>query len=82
MSNTRIERDFLGERQIGDECYYGIQTLRAKDNFHITGIPISSEPAFIRAFGMVKKAAALANHARAVGQHLFARQLDQSHVQG
>jgi aspartate ammonia-lyase len=61
MSNSRIEQDFLGEREISDDCYYGIQTLRAEENFHITGVPISSEPLFIRAFGMVKKAAALAN---------------------
>ncbi|MBV8882503.1 MAG: aspartate ammonia-lyase [Chroococcidiopsidaceae cyanobacterium CP_BM_RX_35] len=61
MSNSRIERDFLGEREIGDDCYYGIQTLRAKENFHITGVPIASEPLFIKAFGMVKKAAALTN---------------------
>jgi len=61
MSNTRIERDFLGEREIRDDCYYGIQTLRAEENFHITGVSIASEPLFIKAFGMVKKAAALAN---------------------
>jgi aspartate ammonia-lyase len=61
MSNTRIERDFLGDREISDDCYYGIQTVRAEENFHITGVPISTQPSFIRAFGMVKKAAALAN---------------------
>jgi aspartate ammonia-lyase len=61
MPNARVEQDFLGEREIGDEYYYGIQTLRASENFHITGITISSEPRFIQAFGMVKKAAALAN---------------------
>jgi aspartate ammonia-lyase len=61
MSNTRIERDFLGEREISNHCYYGIQTLRAEENFHITGVSISSQPLFIKAFGMVKKAAALAN---------------------
>lgn len=60
MSNSRIERDFLGDREITDDCYYGIQTLRAEENFHITNVPISSEPLFIRAFGMVKKAAAFA----------------------
>jgi aspartate ammonia-lyase len=61
MSSTRVERDFLGEREISNDCYYGIQTLRAEENFHITGVPISSVPRFIQAFGMVKKAAALAN---------------------
>lgn len=61
MSNTRKEHDFLGEKEIPNDCYYGVQTLRAKENFDITGIPISKEPLFIKAFGYVKKAAALAN---------------------
>ena len=58
---NRIERDFLGEREIGPDVYYGIQTLRAIENFHITNIPISREPKMVRALGYVKKAAALAN---------------------
>nr|WP_294564337.1 aspartate ammonia-lyase [uncultured Rhodopila sp.] len=59
--NTRIERDFLGEREVPADAYYGVQTLRGRDNFHITGIPMSAEPCFVQAFGYVKKAAALAN---------------------
>ena len=35
----RIEKDFLGEKQIPDDAYYGVQTLRGKENFHITGMP-------------------------------------------
>ncbi|MCX2450329.1 aspartate ammonia-lyase [Pedobacter sp. PLR] len=61
MATFRIEHDFLGEKEISNDCYYGVQTMRAKENFDITGIPIGSEPLFIRAFGHVKKAAALAN---------------------
>lgn len=61
MSTFRKEHDFLGEKDIPNEVYYGIQTLRALENFHITGIPISKEPLFIKAFAYVKKAAALAN---------------------
>jgi aspartate ammonia-lyase len=57
----RVEKDFLGEKQIPDDAYYGVQTLRGKENFHITGIPMSLEPNFVKAFGYVKKAAALAN---------------------
>ena len=57
----RIERDFLGEKQLPEDAYYGVQTLRGKENFHITGIPMSLEPNFVKAFGYVKKAAALAN---------------------
>jgi aspartate ammonia-lyase len=57
----RIEKDFLGEREIPDNVYYGVQTLRGIENFKITGLPISLEPFFIQAFGYVKKAAAMAN---------------------
>jgi len=61
MAGTRIEKDFLGEKSIPADAYYGVQTLRGKENFHITGIPMSWEPNFVKAFGYVKKAAALAN---------------------
>lgn len=60
-SATRAEHDFLGELELGNQFYYGVQTARALDNFHITGIPMSAEPLLIRSFAMVKKAAALAN---------------------
>ncbi len=59
---TRLEHDFLGEREIENTKYYGVQTLRALENFSITGLTISREPLFIKAFAHVKKAAALANH--------------------
>ncbi|MEC1179266.1 aspartate ammonia-lyase [Metasolibacillus meyeri] len=55
----RIERDFLGERQLPNEAYYGIQTLRATENFPITGLSLHTS--LIRAMGIVKKAAALGN---------------------
>lgn len=57
----RIEHDFLGEKEIPSDAYYGIQTLRAIENFYITGIPVSCEPLLIKSFGYVKKAAAMAN---------------------
>ncbi|MCC6193681.1 MAG: aspartate ammonia-lyase, partial [Burkholderiales bacterium] len=57
----RIEKDFLGPKEIPEHAYYGVQTLRGKENFNITGIPMSAEPYFVKAFGYVKKAAALAN---------------------
>jgi aspartate ammonia-lyase len=57
----RIERDFLGEKELPDNAYYGVQTLRGSENFHITGLSMSTEPQFVRAFGYVKKAAAMAN---------------------
>jgi aspartate ammonia-lyase len=56
---TRREIDPLGERQIPQSAYYGIQTLRATENFPVSGI---KEPAvFIKAYVLIKKAAATAN---------------------
>ncbi|MDA3131097.1 aspartate ammonia-lyase [Aliibacillus thermotolerans] len=59
MTEFRIERDFLGEKEVPQEVYYGIQTIRAKENFPITGYP--PHPELIKAVGYVKKAAAMAN---------------------
>jgi aspartate ammonia-lyase len=58
---SRYEQDFLGQREIADDIYYGVQTIRGKENFHITGIPMNQEPYFVKALGYVKKAAAMAN---------------------
>jgi aspartate ammonia-lyase len=58
---TRREKDLLGERAVPDRHYYGIQTLRADENFPITGIPISQYPHLVNALAAVKEAAALAN---------------------
>jgi aspartate ammonia-lyase len=55
----RIEHDFLGDREVPADAYYGVQTLRGSENFPITGYRI--HPALIRAMAIVKKAAALAN---------------------
>jgi len=63
MGSTRTEHDLLGERQVPANQYYGIQTLRALENFHITGIPIAHYPQMVRALAFIKKAAALANSA-------------------
>ncbi len=60
---TRLEHDSLGERHVPSDAYYGVQTLRAAENFAISGIAISSFPTLLRALAMVKKAAALANAA-------------------
>jgi aspartate ammonia-lyase len=57
--SVRIERDLMGEKEIPAQAYYGIQTVRAKENFPITGYPPHAE--LIKAFGYVKKAAAKAN---------------------
>ncbi len=57
----RMEHDLLGERGVPSHVYYGVQTLRAIENFPITGVPISHYPNLIKGLAMVKKAAALAN---------------------
>ncbi len=57
----RIETDFLGDREIADDVYYGVQTLRGKENFIITGVGISAEPHLVVALAYVKKACAMAN---------------------
>jgi len=59
---TRLEHDLLGERDVPYEYYYGVQTLRALENFNITGIPLSHYPVLINSLAMVKMAAARANH--------------------
>ncbi len=55
----RKEHDFIGEIEIPDDAYYGVQTMRALENFHIT--ERRADPLFIKAMAMVKKASALAN---------------------
>ena len=59
--NTRLEHDLLGEREVPADTYYGVHTVRALENFPITGIPISRYPGLIDALAAIKQAAALAN---------------------
>ncbi|MDP8239868.1 MAG: aspartate ammonia-lyase [Candidatus Hatepunaea meridiana] len=59
---TRTEHDLLGYREVPFEYYYGVQTLRALENFNISGIALSHFPVLIEALAMVKMAAARANH--------------------
>ena len=61
ISNPRIEHDLLGEREVPGDAYYGIHTLRAIENFPITGQPISTLPELIVALACVKQAAAVTN---------------------
>ncbi|MBH8579066.1 aspartate ammonia-lyase [Bisbaumannia pacifica] len=58
---TREERDLLGSLEVPAEAYYGIQTLRAVNNFHLSGVPLSHYPKLVIALAMVKQAAAGAN---------------------
>ena len=62
MSNTRREHDLLGDRDIPSDVYWGVHTLRALENFPITGKTIGSYPELVRALALIKQAAAWANH--------------------
>lgn len=57
----RREHDLLGDRDIPADVYWGVHTLRASENFPITGTPISAYPHLINALAAVKEAAARAN---------------------
>jgi len=59
---TRKEHDLLGDREVPYEYYYGIQTLRALENFNISGVTLAMYPVLIEAMAMVKMAAAEANY--------------------
>jgi aspartate ammonia-lyase len=58
---TRLEHDLLGEREVPCDALYGIQTLRAVENFPISGVHLSHFPVLVRSLAMVKQAAARAN---------------------
>src|SRR4051812_14970251 len=58
---VRVEHDLLGDRSVPADAYYGVHTLRALENFPITGTPISIYPALVEALACVKQAAAIAN---------------------
>ena len=60
MTSIRSENS-LGSRKIPDTKYYGVQTLRAKENFKMTGISMKKRPKLIRALGAIKSAVAKAN---------------------
>ncbi len=61
QTQTRTEHDLLGERDVPRDAYYGVHTVRAVDNFPVTGTPIGRYPALIRALVAVKQAAAITN---------------------
>ncbi len=60
-AQTRSEHDLLGDRDVPRDALYGVQTLRALENFPITGIAIREFPQLVEALASVKEAAALAN---------------------
>lgn len=72
---TRTEKDFLGEKQVPAQAYYGIQTIRAVENFPITGVPVHRT--LVKALAEVKKAAARAN----MEAHLLNRRVGEAIIQ-
>ncbi|MDM1060987.1 aspartate ammonia-lyase [Empedobacter falsenii] len=62
MNKMRTESDLLGELQIPETAYYGVQTQRAINNFKISNNYLSHYPEFVKALGIVKLGAAQANH--------------------
>lgn len=61
MISTRTEKDLLGYKEIPSHCYYGVQTLRALENFSLSQSKLNHFPIFIKALAMVKSACAHAN---------------------
>jgi aspartate ammonia-lyase len=61
LTSYRTEHDSLGEREIPNNAYYGVQTVRALENFAISGVPLRNFAHFVNALAYVKKAAAQAN---------------------
>jgi aspartate ammonia-lyase len=60
-ATIRIEHDLLGAKEVPMDCYYGIHTLRAIENFKISSQKVGQNSHFIRALAQVKKASAQAN---------------------
>ena len=58
-ANFRTEKDSIGTKAVPEEVYYGVQTLRAAENFHITGL--NMHPEIINSLAYIKKAAAVTN---------------------
>ncbi|HEY0551130.1 MAG TPA: aspartate ammonia-lyase [Verrucomicrobiae bacterium] len=61
LSNVRREHDSLGERDLPETAYYGVQTLRGMENFRFSGVRLSQFEHFVCGLAHVKKAAAMAN---------------------
>ena len=55
----RVEKDSIGSKDVPEDVYYGVQSLRAAENFHITGL--NMHPEIITSLAYIKKAAAITN---------------------
>src|SRR5829696_4525980 len=61
FAQTRKESDLLGVKELPADAYYGVQTARALENFQVSGVTTKFYPDYVRAYAMVKLAAARAN---------------------
>jgi aspartate ammonia-lyase len=61
MPKTRVEKDFLGEKELAAEALYGINTFRSLENFPSSGKTVGDVPELVRAMAIVKQAAARTN---------------------
>jgi len=75
---VRSESDLLGTVSVPEDALFGVQTLRALENFPITGIPLSHFPSLVRALAMVKQASARANSKLGLLNANIARAIDQA----
>ncbi len=75
---TRTEHDLLGNREVWNDVYYGVQTLRALENFNISGVNLSFYPSLIKALAMVKQGAARANHELGLFNDTIAYAIDEA----
>ncbi len=73
---TRKETDSIGTKRIPQEAYYGVQSLRAQENFSITGSHL--HPEMIKSLARLKKACALANAAAGVVDEKIANAIEQA----
>jgi aspartate ammonia-lyase len=62
VGGFRLEHDSLGQRELSDHAYYGVQTQRAMENFAISGVFVSNFDHLVEGLALTKKAAAMANH--------------------
>ena len=77
---TRREHDLLGEMEIPAEYYFGVQTMRAVENFHISRVRLNFFPELIRALADVKQGAAMANAIIRACEELRAGKLEEQFV--
>jgi aspartate ammonia-lyase len=61
-AQSRTEKDLLGEKEIPADAYYGVQTARALENFQVSAVKTNFYPDYVKAYAMVKLAAARANN--------------------